>query len=219
MGGAWRRISRASYSWPTRSAVPVQLMKESTDRSHRETGRRRVAQGTRDGINHHQSANIALSMLREQRAWSKHSTGHPDFPGCRLARWPPQPRLWQVSRYRRPFPPPLPGARWRRRRTAGRLSSRRLPRQGVGALVEQEHRQRQGHLAQHVRRRQHRRDDKRADDEIATLGAQGFRCDDADPPQERQDHRQLEGHAEGEDQTREECPRNSTRGIILPPRS
>src|SRR4051794_34717601 len=74
------------------------------------------------------------------------------------------------------------------------------PHGGNRPFVEQEQRNRQRGLAQHVRRRQDGGDNKGNHDEIAPLFAQHFGGDDADPAQQRQDDGKLEGDAEGKDQ-------------------
>ena len=50
----------------------------------------------------------------------------------------------------------------------------------------------------HIGRRQHRGDHKGDDDEIAPLRFELVGGDDADPAEQRQDHRKLEGDAEGQ---------------------
>src|SRR5579862_2289674 len=68
------------------------------------------------------------------------------------------------------------------------------------ALVEGEQRQRKRHLAQDVGRRQNRGDDEGDDDKIAALGLELVGGDDADAAEQGEDHRQLEGDAEGQHQ-------------------
>src|SRR6516165_840187 len=68
------------------------------------------------------------------------------------------------------------------------------------ALIEGEQRQGQRGLAQDIRRGQHSSDDEGNDDEVAALLAQHLRRDDADTPEQGQDHRKLERDAEGKDQ-------------------
>ena len=68
-------------------------------------------------------------------------------------------------------------------------------------LVEGEQRHGERELAHHVGRRQHGGDDEGDDDDgVAALGAQAVGGDDADPHQQGQQHRHLEGEAEGEDE-------------------
>src|ERR1700719_2477768 len=68
------------------------------------------------------------------------------------------------------------------------------------ALVEGEQRQRKGQLTENVGRRQIRGDDEGDDDKIAALGVELIGGDDADATEQGQDHRQLEGDAEGQHQ-------------------
>ena len=109
---------------------------------------------------------------------------------------------------RRPTPPDWPRAAAGLRGAARRQRSpwrRRRPlfhhdHRDDRAFVEDHQRDRERGLADDVRRRQDGGDDEGDDDEIAALFAQLLRGDDADPAQQRQDHRQLERDAEREDQ-------------------
>ena len=67
-------------------------------------------------------------------------------------------------------------------------------------LVQHDQRQREAGLGDDVGRGQDRGDDEHADIGVAPILLQPARRDDADLGQQRQQHRQLEGDAEGEDQ-------------------
>src|SRR5262249_23948845 len=58
------------------------------------------------------------------------------------------------------------------------------------AFIKCHQRQREGELAEHVGRSEHRRDHEGADDEVAPLLLELLGGDDADAPQQRQNHRQ-----------------------------
>src|SRR5262249_34931003 len=86
------------------------------------------------------------------------------------------------------------------RRAGPRLRPLDVPDGPDRALVEQHQRQGEGELAEHVGRREHGGDHEGADDEIAPLRLELLGGDDADAAEQGEDHRQLEGDAEGEDQ-------------------